>query len=74
MELLLGCIIGFIITLAIRGFLESFLGGGKIIIRGTDKYKKFQQESDERIRELLKNGSGSSKEELMEWWDKHHKK
>jgi hypothetical protein len=48
--------------------------GGGIAIRNSDKYKQYQKESDERVKELLRNKPESTKEELMEWWDTHHKK
>jgi len=64
--LLLGGVIGYIFILLSEGI------GGGIIIRGTKKYNKFQRDSDRRIRNILKNGSGSSRQELQEWWDKYH--
>lgn len=64
--------IGFIITFFIRGIIDE--GGGGIAIRNSDKYKKYQKEADERVKELLGNKPGSTKEELMEWWNTYHKK
>jgi len=54
------------------GLVILQLNGGGIFIRGTKRYERFNREADERVRERLKDGSGSTREELMEWWDKYH--
>ena len=72
-ELLGAIIFGLIFGLVVRGLFEG-LGGGGIAIKGTDKYNKYQKNAEARVSDLLKNGSGSSKDELQEWWDTHHKK
>jgi len=51
---------------------ESMSSGGPII-KGTKKYNKVNKDSDARVKETLKKGSGSSKQELQKWWDAHHK-
>jgi hypothetical protein len=71
LEALFWIAIGFIVTMFIRGIIE---GGGEIAIRNSDKYKKYQKEANEKVKELLRNTEGSTKEELMEWWNTYHKK
>jgi hypothetical protein len=71
MAWILGCIAGFITAMYIRILIDE--GGGGIAIKNTDKYKKYQQEADEKVKELLRNRPASTKEELMEWWHEHHK-
>jgi len=65
-KLILGGVIGVVFCIAV----ETFSGG--ICIKGTRKYDKFNKDSDERVKNILKNGSGSSKAELQQWWDEHH--
>lgn len=67
-------LLGFIIATIIGIAIAIVIDGGDIIIRGTKKYNKFDKETDDKIKRILKNGSGSSKEELQEWWNTYHKK
>ena len=64
----MGELIAFIIGGLIVAFFPS--GGGDFL--NTQKRKKNNDEMEQRIREKFKNGSGSSKEELQNWWDKYH--
>ena len=64
--------IGFLIVMYIRIYIDE--GGGGIAIKNSNKYKKYQEEADRKVEELLRNRPPSSKEELMEWWDTYHKK
>ena len=66
MGFLIGCGLG----VGIWILLESISNG--ITIRGTSSYDKFNKDSDARISSKLRNGSGSSKAELQEWWDTYH--
>lgn len=72
MEFIIGSFIGGVLAFIFCGLGETLKGGGPAL-KGTDKYKKYQQDADTKISEMLKNGSGSSKQELQEWWDSHHK-
>ena len=65
-KLVLGGIIGIAFCIAV----VTFAGG--ISIKGTKRYNKFDRDSDARVSNKLKNGSGSSKAELQQWWDEHH--
>ncbi len=70
-DFLIGVVIGCILIPIIWMLIEGF-GGDNIAIKGSDKYNKYNQDADEYVSNILKNGSGSSKEELQEWWDKYH--
>lgn len=70
-DFLIGVVIGCILIPIIWMLIEG-LGGDKIAIKGSNKYNKYHQDADEHVSNILKNGSGSSKEELQEWWDKYH--
>jgi len=52
--------------------LFHLLAEGGFAIRGSEKYNKYHEDADARVKEILKNGSGSSKAELQEWWDTYH--
>lgn len=64
------CLTFFIAFLIV--YIFELFRGGKIIIKGTKKYDDAHKTIDQQIKESLKNGTGSSKEELQEWWDKYH--
>jgi len=53
--------------------LFHFLIEGGFAIRGSDKYKKYHKDANVHVKDKMKNGSGSSKEELQDWWDTYHK-
>jgi hypothetical protein len=57
-----------LIVLVIRPFVVR----GGIAFRGTRKYDQYQRDADASARESLKNGSGSTREELQQWWDTYH--
>lgn len=63
---IIGCGLGFGIWI----LLESISNG--ITISGSSKYNKFDRDSDGRVSDKLRDGSGSSKAELQQWWDEHH--
>ena len=65
-------VVSFVIVMYIRIHIDE--GGGGVAIKNSDKYKKYQEEADRKVEDLLRNKPQSSKEELMEWWDDHHKK
>lgn len=58
-----------VIIFAVRPFVVS----GGIAFRGTRKYEQYRRDAHASVRESLKNGTGSTKEELQEWWDTYHK-
>ena len=64
-------LIAILIGSAIGLYLSEGFGGAAI--RGTSKYNKWEQESDKKVKEMLK-GPHSSKAELQEWWDTYHPK
>jgi hypothetical protein len=65
-----GCLLGIVVG---GVFLLLFGGGsGGIVIKGTKKYNKCNRDTDAKVKDILKNGTGSSKEELQQWWDKYH--
>lgn len=66
-----GIIIGVLIGIPIYVFLSEGLGG--IAVRGTSKYNDYENESDRKVKVMLK-GPRSSKAELQEWWDTYHPK
>jgi len=47
-------------------------GVGGISFPGTQKRKNINDDIDRRISEKFKNGTGSSKQELQDWWNIHH--
>jgi hypothetical protein len=49
-----------------------FEGGGSVAIRGSKKHGKYSRDADTKVRNILKNGTGSSKVELQKWWDTYH--
>jgi hypothetical protein len=65
---------GIVIGTVILCVFQTIFGRGGIAIRGTKKYDRIHRESDARVKEILKNGSGSSKAELQGWWDTYHSK
>ncbi|MBP7509827.1 MAG: hypothetical protein KA807_18585 [Prolixibacteraceae bacterium] len=67
---MLGTILWIIVAILV---IRPFVGGGSIAFRGTEKYRQYERDADANVRERLKNGSGSTKEELQEWWDTYHK-
>ncbi|HQF37144.1 MAG TPA: hypothetical protein PLL26_05920 [Candidatus Dojkabacteria bacterium] len=70
-EILISVIISVPILLFLTGFLE---GSGGVVIKGTKKYDKYHRDAEDHVKYILRNGSGSSKEELQEWWDTYHSK
>ena len=66
-------IICFFIGVAFRIGFESLGGGGGVAFRGTKKFDKYSKDADAKVKEILKNGTGSTKEELQDWWDTYHK-
>ncbi len=68
LEFLLSCVLGLAILLVI-GLLS-----GHIAIKGTSRYERFEKTAEEFTRERLKNRPHSTREELMEWHEKYHKK
>jgi hypothetical protein len=74
LEVLGEVITGIVIGIVILFVLQTIFGSGGIAIRGTNKYNKYNRDADARVKEILKNGSGSSKTELQEWWNTYHKK
>ena len=66
-DVISGIVIGVVILLVIQT-----IGGGGLAIRGTAKYNRINRDTDARVKEIMKNGSGSSKAELQEWWDTYH--
>jgi hypothetical protein len=69
-DVITGIFLGFIIILV----FSTIFGGGGIVIKGTKKYERVNRAADARVKEILKNGSGSTKAELQEWWDTNHSK
>ena len=67
-DLLVGVLLGIVVA----GAYHILSEGGGVLIKGTKKYDKHNRDSDAKVKEILKNGSGSSKEELQEWWDTYH--
>ncbi|HOQ42869.1 MAG TPA: hypothetical protein PK178_11985 [Smithellaceae bacterium] len=57
----------------LRILLECIFDGG-IAFGDTPIHTAYKNEAEAKARELFKNGTGSSKEELQEWWDTYHKK
>lgn len=47
-------------------------GGGGVYIRGTKEHDDYQESTNERLKNLSKNGITSSKEELLNWWNTHN--
>jgi len=58
----------------IRVIFESTTGGDSIVFGNSPTHRLYKNNAEARTRDLLKNGTGSSKEELQEWWDTYHKK
>ena len=71
----LGKLILYVFLAFVAGLITNILteGGGGLAIKGTKKYNKYKKESDIKVKTILKNGSGSSKQELQNWWDTYHK-
>lgn len=65
-------ILAIVAGVLIRCVIEGFLEGG-FAISGSKKYKTYSKDADAKVKEILKNGTGSTKEELQEWWDTYHK-
>ncbi len=70
LKFLFYCVIALIVGVLIKSVFGS---GGGIAFRGTEKYNRYQRDADAKVKEILKNGSGSTKAELQEWWDTYHK-
>jgi hypothetical protein len=71
LEVLGKLVIGVFLAAVIVIISESISGGGPVI-KGTKKYNQINKDSDAKVKNILKNGSGSSKKELQNWWDEHH--
>lgn len=69
LEILISIVITILSLLFLSGFFE---GGGGTAIRGTKKYKQYQKEAEKNTKEILKNNTQSSKEELQYWWDQYN--
>ncbi len=69
-DIVKGCLLG----IGIGGVFLLLFGGGSggIVIKGTKKYNKCNRDTDAKVKDILKHGTGSSKEELQQWWDKYH--
>jgi hypothetical protein len=65
--------IGIGIGLVLFFFLECVKGGGGFAIKGTKKYDKYNRDADRKVKNILKNGTGSSKADLQKWWNSNHK-
>ena len=72
-NLIINCFLSAVVGVAILFIVEG-CGGGGIVIRGTKKYDKVNRNADAKVKEIMKNGSGSSKAELQGWWDTYHSK
>ena len=64
--------VGLSAGVGLRILLECIFDGG-IAFGDTPTHRAYKNEAEEKARELFKNGTGSSKEELQEWWDTYHK-
>ncbi len=73
LEFLFLFVLGLGIGMIIRILLEGILGGG-IAFGDTPTHRSYKNEAEAKARDMFKNGTGSSKEELQEWWDTYHKK
>ena len=49
-----------------------FEGTGSIAVSGSKRHGKYSRVADAKVQNILKDGTGSSKEELKEWWDTYH--
>jgi hypothetical protein len=70
-------ILGKIFLYAVAGAIVTTVivegvAGGDILIKGTKKHDKFNRNTDDKIKNLFKNGTNSSKDELQTWWDTYH--
>jgi hypothetical protein len=70
----------FLGKIAIGAFLGIVVGGiyhllreDGVVIKGTQKYNNCHRNAKGRVKEILKNGTGSSKADLQNWWDSNHK-
>ena len=67
-EIILCAIIGLSLGTFI-GILFDGLGGGPGM--GSTN-KQYRQDIEVKVREILKDGTSSTKQELQEWWDTYH--
>ena len=63
-------LIGIVLALVTLVILNGGNGGG---ISSIGVSKSRRNEIDRKIEGKFKNGTGSSKQELQEWWDTYHK-
>jgi hypothetical protein len=68
-DILIGVVIGIVLYIFLGPILE---GTGSVAIRGSKKHGKYSRDADAKVKDILKNGTGSSKAELQEWWDTYH--
>jgi hypothetical protein len=73
LEFLGEVISGIVIGTFILCVFQTIFGRGGLAIRGTKKYDRYHRQAEASVKEILKNGSGSSKAELQEWWNTYHK-
>jgi len=64
--------VGLSAGVGLRMLLECIFDGG-IAFGDTPTHRAYKRDAEAKARELFKNGTGSSKEELQEWWDTYHK-
>lgn len=68
---LVSIVLGFVLGIIIRILIDEGCG---IVIGGVSRNKKYYENVEKEVQELLKNRSPSTKAELQEWWDSSHKK
>jgi hypothetical protein len=66
-KILIGVVLGVIGGIVI---LEG--GFGNISIKGSKKYEEYNKNADTKIKDMFKNGTGSSREDLQKWWEDNH--